>query len=99
MSTLLRPFKSRRLLYVPVCIATCYGMEDRSSSDRVKIFLFSTSSRSALGPTQPPIQWVRVAISSGVKRPRREADNSPPTGAEDNKMWIYTSIPLYAFTG
>jgi hypothetical protein len=33
----------------------------------------------------------------GVKRPRREADHSPPTNAEVKKMWIYTSIPPYAF--
>jgi hypothetical protein len=30
------------------------------------IFLFTTS-RPALGPTQPPIQWVLGAISLGVK--------------------------------
>jgi hypothetical protein len=33
----------------------------------------------------------------GVKRQGREADHSPPTSAEVNKMWIYTSTPLYAF--
>jgi hypothetical protein len=27
-------------------------------SQQRKIFLFSTASRQALGPTQPPIQWV-----------------------------------------
>jgi hypothetical protein len=37
------------------------------------IFL-TTASRSALGPTQPPIQWVLGALSLGVKRPGREAD-------------------------
>jgi hypothetical protein len=29
----------------------------------------------ALGPTQPPIQWVSGALSLGVKRPEREADH------------------------
>jgi hypothetical protein len=45
-----------------------------------KIFLFSTVSRPALGATQPPIQWVPE-----VKRPRREADHSPPSAAEVKK--------------
>jgi len=36
----------------------------------------------ALGPTQPPIQWVPRALSLGVKRPGREADHSPPSSAE-----------------
>jgi hypothetical protein len=35
----------------------------------------------ALGHTQPPIQWVPGALSPGVKRPGREADHSPPTSA------------------
>jgi hypothetical protein len=42
------------------------------------IFLFTTVSRTALGPTQPPIQRVSGALSLGVKRPGREADHSPP---------------------
>jgi hypothetical protein len=47
-----------------------------------EIFLFTTASRSALGPTQPPIQWVPGALSLGVKRPEREANHSPPSSAE-----------------
>jgi hypothetical protein len=54
---------------------------------------FSTSSRPALGSTQPPVQWVPGAFSPGVKRPGREAEHSPPTSAEVKKMWIYTSTP------
>jgi hypothetical protein len=42
----------------------------------LKIFLFTTATRTALGPTQPPIQWVTGALSLGVKRPGREADHS-----------------------
>jgi hypothetical protein len=39
---------------------------------------FPAGVRPALGPTQPPVQWVPEAPSSGVKRPGREADHSPP---------------------
>jgi hypothetical protein len=60
-----------------------------SSPGRVKNSHFSTSSRPALGSTQPPIQRL-----PGVKRPGREADHSPPTSAEVKKMRIYTSTPL-----
>jgi hypothetical protein len=51
-----------------VRIATGYGLDDRgrcSSPGRVKNFLLSTSSRPALGSTQPPIQWVPGALSPG----------------------------------
>jgi hypothetical protein len=46
------------------------------------IFLFTTASRTALGPTELPIQWVPGALSLEVKRPGREADHSPPSSAE-----------------
>jgi hypothetical protein len=39
-------------------------------------FLFSTAFRPALGPMQPPIQWIPGALSLVVKRPGREADHS-----------------------
>jgi hypothetical protein len=52
-----------------------------SSPGKVENFLFSTSSRPALGPTQPPFQWVPE-----VKRPGREAVHSHPTSAEVKKM-------------
>jgi hypothetical protein len=55
------------------------------------------SSRPALGPTQPPIQWVSGALSPGIKRPGREADYSPPTTAEVKKTWIYISTTPYVF--
>jgi hypothetical protein len=55
------------------------------------------ASRTVLGPTQPPIQWVPGALSLGVKRPGREADDSPPSNAEVKNAWSYTSTPHYAF--
>jgi hypothetical protein len=60
-----------------------------------KNFHFSMSSRPVLGPTQLPIQWVPGALYLGVKRPGREADQSPPASAEVKKIWINTSTPPY----
>jgi len=37
-------------------------------------------SRPALGPTQPPVQWV-PRLSRGTVRPGRAADHSPPSSA------------------
>jgi hypothetical protein len=48
----------------------------------LEIFLFTTASRTALGPTQLPIRWVPGALSLGVKRQGREADHSPQSSAE-----------------
>jgi hypothetical protein len=52
-----------------VGIATGYGLDDQGSGSpspgRVKNFLFSISSRPALGSTQPPIKWVPGALSRG----------------------------------
>jgi hypothetical protein len=56
-------------------------------------FFFPTASKPALGPTQPPIQWVTGAVSPGVKLPRCEADHSPPSSAEVKNAWSYTSNP------
>jgi hypothetical protein len=71
-----------------VGIATGYGLGDGGVAVRVPVGsrLFSTSSRLALGPTQPPIQWVPGVLSPGVKRQGREADHSPPTSAEVKKI-------------
>jgi hypothetical protein len=49
---------------------------------RLEIFLFTTAFRMALGPTQPPIQWVPDALSLGLKQPEREVNHSPPSTAE-----------------
>jgi hypothetical protein len=68
-----------------------------SSPGMGKIFLFPASSKPALGPTRPSIQWVPWAPYPGIKRPGREADHSPPASAEVNNTWICASTHPYAF--
>jgi hypothetical protein len=67
-----------------VGIALGYKLDDRGSipGGELGIFLCTTASRTTLGPTQPPIQWVPGALSLGIKRPGCEADHSPPSSAE-----------------
>ena len=62
-----------------VGIATGYGLDDpgiESRWGRDSPHL----SRPALGPTQPPVQFV-PGISRGKERPGRDADPSPPSSA------------------
>jgi hypothetical protein len=65
------------------------------------IFLFMTMSRRLWGPSslQPPIQWVPGALFLAVKRPRLEADHSPPSSAEVKNAWSYTSTPPISLHG
>jgi hypothetical protein len=51
------------------------------------LYFYFTVSRLALGPTQPPIQWVPRVLSSGVKQPGHEADHPPPS-------WLSTGTTL-----
>jgi len=48
------------------------------------ICFFATTSRPALGPTQPPFQWVLEALILGIKRPGREAENLKPNAEFKN---------------
>jgi hypothetical protein len=67
-----------------VFIATCppCGLDIRSSiSGRGKI-ISSTTSKPALGPTQPPTQWAPRALSPGMKRTEGEHIHSRPSSAE-----------------
>jgi hypothetical protein len=56
------------------------------------LFLFTKASSPALGPTQPPIQWVPGnSFLGGKERPGRAVDHSPPSNAEVKNAWSYTS--------
>jgi hypothetical protein len=45
----------------------------------------------------PLVGCPRLLIRYMGSYPPYQADHSPPTSAEVKKMWIYTSIPSYAF--
>jgi hypothetical protein len=60
-----------------------YGLDGRGLIPGVgKIFLFSTESRLALRPTQPPVQWVLGVMVLGIKQKGYEADLSPPYSSD-----------------
>jgi len=59
----------------------------------VFFFFFATASRPALGPTQPPIQWVQGALSPGIKRMGPEAKNSAPFSAEIRTYGAIAPLP------
>jgi hypothetical protein len=67
---------------VPLGYGWTIGVLGFDSRRGMGIFLFTIASRTDLGPTQPPIQWIPGVLSLGVKRPGREADHSPPPSAE-----------------
>jgi hypothetical protein len=58
-----------------------------------EILLYSSASRPALGPTQPPIQRVPGVLSPVVKRPGYEANHSPPSSAELKNGGAIFSLP------
>jgi hypothetical protein len=57
-----------------VGMALGYELDDRvsrvDSQQGLGFLLFATASRTNLGPTQPPIQWVPGALSLGDKAAR-----------------------------
>jgi hypothetical protein len=72
-------------------------MDDREFESRqgLGIFQFTTASRPALGPSQPPLQWVSGALSVGVKRQGREADHPPPSNAEVKAIPPFPNRPSW----
>jgi hypothetical protein len=77
-----------------VRIATGYGLDGSiPGGGRV----FPHLSRPALGPTQPPVQWV-TGLSRGTERPGREAVSSSPSSAvghERVELYLYSPYGLY----
>jgi hypothetical protein len=63
---------------------------------RKTVFIHSTESRLALGPTRAHIWWLPEALSLGVKQKCRSCPFSSSCAEVKNK-WNYTSAPPYAF--
>jgi hypothetical protein len=70
-----------------VGITIGYGLDDGGVGVRVPVRsrMFSTSSRSVLGSTQPPIEWVL-----GITRPEREADHISNQCRSQESVDLYT---------
>jgi len=81
-----------------VCIVTklwtgCWGSIPSRGKGQY-YFLFGTTSRLVLGPTQLPIQWVLGVLSLGMgrlKQPSCEPDHSPPSSAKVEYILSYQS--------
>lgn len=59
-----------------------YGLGSRGSiPGRDRFFLLATVSILAVVPTLLPVSWEPMALSLDVRRPEREASDSPPSGA------------------
>ena len=63
-----------------VSVVTCYGL-DSSGSESQWGRDFPHLSGPALGPTQPPKQWV-LCLSWMVKRPGHSVEHPPPSSAK-----------------
>jgi hypothetical protein len=75
-------------------IVSDYALDDRAigfrSPAEAKDFSYSLLSRSALGPTRPPVQWVPGVLSPGLKRGR----GVTPSSAEvENEYELYLLSP------
>ena len=60
---------------------------------QVQRIFHSPLSRLALGPTQPPTDWVLKADSPKVKRSEREADHLRTSSAKFKMNGAITSLP------
>jgi hypothetical protein len=79
-------------------IMSVYGLDDRAievqSPERRRIFPLASVSRPALGPTQPPVQWVPGILSPGIKHGRGVNLTTHPHLVPRSRMSkSYTSSP------
>jgi len=72
-----------------------YGLDNWGSIPG--IFLLTTVSRPALGPTLPPMKWVPCVVFLQVKQQGHDTDHSPPSSAEVKNVWSHTSTLEHVF--
>jgi hypothetical protein len=91
-TTVAQPITLPRSLDSSVGTATGYGMDDRGVGVRVPegSLLHVVQTGSGVHPTS-------YSMGIGSSFPGGETNHSPPTSAEVETMWIYTSTPPYAF--
>jgi hypothetical protein len=83
------------MMMMMIIIIGVLGFDSRRG---LGIFLFTTASRTALGPTQPPIQWIPGALSLGANRQGCEADHSTFSSAEVKEcveLYLHSPIRLH----
>jgi hypothetical protein len=78
-----------------VGMAKGYGLDDRSPipTGGGGYFFFSIASRLTLWSNLSLIQWVLGGVSSGIKRPGRESDYSPPSSDAVNNGGAVSPLP------
>jgi hypothetical protein len=77
-------------------MGTCSGFDSLKGRDFSVLHSVQTGS----GTNLAPIQWLPGALPSRVKRPGREANHSPPSGAVGKNSGAirplpYTDLPLH----
>jgi hypothetical protein len=83
------PFRGWKILQIAwdeIWIEFCFRR-------RLGIFLFNTASRTALGPTQPPINWVPGALSWGWSGRGVKLTIHLHLVPRSKNEWSYTSTP------
>jgi hypothetical protein len=83
-----------------VSIMSSYGLDDRAievrspAEEKRYLLPLSSVSRPALGPTQPPVQWVPGVLSPGLKSGRGVTLTTHPHLVPRSRMsWNYMSSP------